>query len=168
MGSDWRDQISSIIADTNRNLGGRGLSTIATVPPMAYRTARPAEFESVFHSGGSSASAAFTSAGYGGSKLPVSPTAAAHHAYQAHQATNQAGRQSPQQASLDALMSEGPNLSMQVGNFQSSMQRILESVKFELDVRGSVAQKHGARSNAALLAVPEPGCYASSGHTRRV
>ena len=33
-------------------------------------------------------------------------------------------------------------LQSQAGNFQSSLQRILESVKFELDVRGSMSQKH--------------------------
>ena len=137
MGSDWRDQISSIIADTNRNLGGRGLTTIAAVPPLAYRTAiRPAEFESVFR-GGPSATAAFSSGGgNGGLKLPDSSKAVSHHAH--------ASQPAQQQAPLDALISDGhhANLTSQVGNFQSSLQRILESVKFELDVRGSIAQKH--------------------------
>ena len=41
---------------------------------------------------------------------------------------------------IDSLLLEG--LRSQAGNFQSSLQRILESVKFELDVRGSIAQKH--------------------------
>ena len=66
MGSDWRDQISSIIADTNRNLGGRGLTTIAAVPPLAYCSARPAEFESVFRGGPSATAGAFSGGGGGG------------------------------------------------------------------------------------------------------
>ena len=147
MGPDWRDQISSIIADTNRNLGGRGLTTIAAVPPLTYCSARPAEFESVIRSRPSAMSGAFSGGsggGGGGSKLPESPkaaaAAAAHQAHQAHVTSQAAAQQSP----LDALMSDGQqaNLTSQVGNFQSSLQRILESVKFELDVRGSIAQKH--------------------------
>ena len=144
MGSDWRDQISSIIADTNRNLGGRGLTTIAAVPPLAYCSARrPAEFESVFRGGPSATAGAFSGGGgggggYSGFSLPESPKAAAAAA--AHQAHQAAAQQSP----LDALMSDGQQayLTSQVGNFQGSLQRILESVKFELDVRGSIAQKH--------------------------
>ena len=139
MGSDWRDQISSIIADTNRNLGGRGLTTIASVPPLAYCSARPAEFESVFRGGpGAFSGGGDGGGGYSGFKLPESPKAAAAAA--AHQAHQAAAQQSP----LDALMSDGQqaNLTSQVGNFQGSLQRILESVKFELDVRGSIAQKH--------------------------
>ena len=140
MGSDWRDQISSIIADTNRNLGGRGLTTIAAVPPLAYCSARrPAEFESVFRGGpGAFSGGGDGGGGYSGFKLPESPKAAAAAA--AHQAHQAAAQQSP----LDALMSDGQqaNLTSQVGNFQGSLQRILESVKFELDVRGSIAQKH--------------------------
>ena len=148
MGSDWCDQISSIIADTNRNLDGRGLATIAAVPPLVYRTARPAEFESVFRGGPSATAGAFSGCSSGGSygwfNLPESPkaaaAAAAHQAHQAHATSQAAAQQSP----LDALMSDGQqaNLTSQVGNFQSSLQRILESVKFELDVRGSIAQKH--------------------------
>ena len=144
MGSDWRDQISSIIADTNRNLGGRGLTTIAAVPPLAYCSARPAEFESVFRGGPSATAGAFSGGGGGGGgggfSINESPkAAAAATAHQTH-VSQAAERLSP----LEALMSDGKqaNVSLQAGNFQASLQRILESVKFELDVRGSIAQKH--------------------------
>ena len=145
MGSDWRDQISSIIADTNRNLGGRGLTTIASVPPLAYCSARPAEFESVFRGGPSATAGAISGGGGGGGavgfNLTESPKkAAAAAAHQAHATSQAAAQQSP----LEALMSDKQqaNLTSQAANFQGSLQRILESVKFELDVRGSIAQKH--------------------------
>lgn len=136
MGSDWRDQISSIIADTNRNLGGRALATV--VPPLTYRPTRPATYDSVFSGAGSSACASTGGvfSGVGGIKMPSSPprsaAATSDAAYQAQEA---------QQQPLDALMVEQARNS-QTGNFQSSLQRIVESVKFELDVRGSIAQKH--------------------------
>ena len=145
MGSDWRDQISSIIADTNRNLGGRGLTTIASVPPLAYCSARPAEFESVFRGGPSATAGAISGGGGGGGAVGVNLTespkkAAAAAAHQAHATSQAAAQQSP----LEALMSDKQqaNLTSQAANFQGSLQRILESVKFELDVRGSIAQKH--------------------------
>ena len=144
MGSGWRDQISSIIADTNRNLGGRGLTTIAAVPPLAYCSARPAEFESVFRGGPSATAGAFSGGGGGGGgggfSINESPKAAAAAA--AHQ--THVSQAAEQQSPLEALMSDGKqaNVSLQAGNFQASLQRILESVKFELDVRGSIAQKH--------------------------
>ena len=47
MGTDWREQISSIIADTNRNLGGRGLP-LTHVPPLSFRSTRPVGLDTAF------------------------------------------------------------------------------------------------------------------------
>ena len=142
MGTDWRDQISSIIADTNRNLGGRGLP-LTHVPPLSFRSTRPVGLDTAFGEAMARTSASAGAMGVGSSFGFGSPSQADLSAGAASSASvaapAAAGGDKPATA-LDNLLTAG--LQSQAGNFQSSLQRILESVKFELDVRGSMSQKH--------------------------
>ena len=143
MGTDWREQISSIIADTNRNLGGRGLP-LTHVPPLSFRSTRPVGLDTAFGeamaSSGTSAGAVGVGSSYGfGSPSKADASLGATSSSSAAAAPAPSGGDKPATA-LDNLLIAG--LQSQAGNFQSSLQRILESVKFELDVRGSMAQKH--------------------------
>ena len=90
----WREQIGNIIAETERNLGGR---------PSRQQISRAA---------------------------PVLPCTS----YSVNNAPSSAPSSPPPGGAGGAQYEETA--------FGPSFQRVLEQVKFELDVRGSIAQKH--------------------------
>uniref|UniRef100_A0A7S4BRV8 Uncharacterized protein n=1 Tax=Chrysotila carterae TaxID=13221 RepID=A0A7S4BRV8_CHRCT len=108
---DWKNQIAGIIAETERNLGSRGLSSRSVGPPL-YKVPRLAD----------AARSAFE-APLPRSSGPAADTARVNSMH------------SHVENVLESLRStQGPES-------RSAQTRLLENVKFELDVRGSLAQK---------------------------
>jgi hypothetical protein len=123
--SEWRDQIQSIISETERNLGMKA-RVAAQRPPLMGALARlpPSGILGSSSLGMSSSLGAAAAMSTAPPPAPIPTGAATMQQPQAHPA----GIEPPLQGSV---FREG----------ESGSKRLLESVKFELDVRGSLAEK---------------------------
>lgn len=132
-GLEWRDQIQSIIAETERNLGMK-----ARDAPKPFVPSRPAP--NISYSPGaylscSSYGAAAGGLGMAGGLGAAASAAAAGAAYTA---------EPPAVIDASAGLPQIPSVPLAAESSveaRASQARLLESVKFELEVRGSLAQK---------------------------
>jgi len=119
---DWKSEIGNIIAQTERNLGTRRTGPLYKAPRMADAAAAAFNAPLGSYTRSSVHSRAATSA-------PVRPAAAAAYSYAADSGEGE-------EASFSAPSGQWPAAETRLAS-----QQVLESVRFELEMRGSVNAK---------------------------
>ena len=139
--SEWRDQIQSIINETERNLGGRGIRAAQ----RQVVSQRPAVSAAGLRLGGGVAGTTYSSLGVatGLAAMPTPPPPPPPQPVMMAAPPAPSAQLAAAMAQSVASAADIPTLSSDASNDRKAAHAALvESVKFELDVRSTLAEKH--------------------------